>query len=151
MACEKTMNRTTSAKDSPKFDWSSKLDLGKVKPTFPIRILQTQNGELYISVTKAGITAYRMRQTLWMKIIGPLEPEKPLKGQLEEVGPWMKVEQTREDMLKVKDKWNSLSEGAFVISVDLSDMLQNESGVLAAIKSRDRGAVENLCPNPFLI
>jgi len=86
-----------------------------------------------------------------MKLIGPLDTEKPLKGQLEGVGPWMKVEQTRDEMLKVKDKWNSIAEGAFIMSVDLSDMLQNEAGVLAAIKSRDREAVEKLCPNPFLI
>jgi hypothetical protein len=153
MTCKKIMNEATSAMNPARFDWSSKLDQGIVKPAFPIRVLATKEGELYVSVTKAGISSFRMRQTLWMKIIGPLDLQTPLKEQLEGVGPWMKVEQTKDEMRKAKDSWDSKAkgEGAFVASVDLSDMLQNEAGVLTAIASRDKKALEQLCPNPFLM
>jgi hypothetical protein len=143
--------RDEAATGHSRSDWSSKLPLGSVKIPFPIRVLQTKEGELYALVNKAGSAGPRMKQTRWAKIIGPLEAGKPLKEQLEGVGPLMKVEQTREDMKKAMDGWNSKAEGAFEASVDLSDLLNNEAQALAAINSRDRGALERVCPNPYLM
>ena len=147
----KTREEAKGAVGSPRVDWSSKLDWNKFKPVFPIQVLQTKEGELYVFVDKAGVIDIRMKQRIWAKLIGPLDAKKPLKEQLEGVGPWMEVEQTKEEMRRVMDRWNSMSEGAFSASVDLSDMLNNEAGVLAAIKSCDRQAVEKVCPNPYIM
>lgn len=117
---------------------------------FPIRVLQTKEGELYVLVDKAGVaTGGRGSRMLWATMMGPLDTEKPLRAQLEGVGLWMKVEQAGDETRKVMDNWNSKTEGAFAASVDLSDLLNNEAQALAAIRSSDRKALEAVCPNPF--
>lgn len=148
----KKHGETAGAMGPPRADWPSRLDSDKARIPFIVRVLQTKEGELYVLADKAGAAAGgRGSRTLWAAVMGPLDPGKPLKEQLEGLGPWMRVDQTREEMQKAMDSWNSKAEGAFVASVDLPDMLGNEAGVLAAIKSRDREALERLCPNPYIM
>ena len=151
MAYRKRIVEAGRAIISERFEWFSRLGLSKEKIKFPIRVLHTSEGELFVLVDKACVAdTGRGSRTLWARMIGPLDKEKSLKVQLEGVGPRMEIGQTKEETQKVMASWDSKTKGAFIASVDLTDLLANKAKALAAIKLYDRKALERVCPNPYL-
>lgn len=116
------------------------LDWGNVRISFPIKVIRTEDGEIY-ACAERGIKNPPVVRT---RLFGPLDPEGDPNMQLEEIMLWM----VACDGLQIADEKSKIRaiKKTFQAKVDFETFKTNFKEAVTAMGEGDREAFSKVCP-----